>query len=45
MGRRHLHRSAGGAVRVKNFLVEDQPMLSPAQTMTATPSPVLISYQ
>ena len=29
----------------KNFLVEDQPMLSPAQTMTATPSPVLISYQ
>jgi hypothetical protein len=29
----------------KNFLVKDQPMLSPAQTMTTTPSPVLISYQ
>ncbi len=29
----------------KNFLVEDQPMLSPSQTMARTPQPVMISYQ
>jgi hypothetical protein len=29
----------------KNFLVKDQPMLSPSQTMARTPDPVLISYQ
>jgi hypothetical protein len=29
----------------KNFFVMDQPMLNPAQTMSVTPSPVLISYQ
>jgi len=29
----------------KNFLVKDHPMLTPAQTMTKTPTPVMISYQ
>ena len=29
----------------KNFLVKDQPMLSPSQTMKSTPQPVMISYQ
>jgi hypothetical protein len=29
----------------KNFLVKDQPMLSPSQTMARTPQPVMISYQ
>jgi hypothetical protein len=29
----------------KNFLVKDHPMLSPAQTMSNTPQPVMISYQ
>jgi hypothetical protein len=29
----------------KNFYVKDQPMLTPWQTMTKTPQPVLISYQ
>jgi hypothetical protein len=29
----------------KNFLVKDHPMLSPRQTMTKTPAPVMISYQ
>jgi hypothetical protein len=29
----------------KNFLVKDHPMLTPAQTMTKTPAPVMISYQ
>ncbi len=29
----------------KNFYVKDQPMLSPAQTMSKTPEPVIISYQ
>jgi hypothetical protein len=29
----------------KNFLVKDHPMLTPQQTMTKTPLPVMISYQ
>jgi hypothetical protein len=29
----------------KNFLVMDHPMLTPAQTMTKIPAPVMISYQ
>jgi len=29
----------------KNFYVKDTPMLSPSQTMTKTPYPVVISYQ
>jgi hypothetical protein len=29
----------------KNFLVKDHPMLSPAQTMSNRPQPVMISYQ
>jgi len=29
----------------KNFLVKDHPMLSPQETMTKTPAPVMISYQ
>jgi hypothetical protein len=29
----------------KNFLVKDHPMLTPGQTMTKTPTPVMISYQ
>jgi hypothetical protein len=29
----------------KNFLVKDHPMLTPAQTMTNVPAPVMISYQ
>jgi hypothetical protein len=29
----------------KNFYVKDQPMLSPSQTMTMAPNPVVISYQ
>lgn len=29
----------------KNFLVKDHPMLTPRQTMTETPAPVMISYQ
>jgi hypothetical protein len=29
----------------KNFLVKDHPMLTPSQTMTRTPVPVMISYQ
>jgi len=29
----------------KNFLVKDHPMLTPSQTMTKTPTPVMISYQ
>lgn len=29
----------------KNFLVKDHPMLTPGQTMTKTPAPVMISYQ
>jgi hypothetical protein len=29
----------------KNFFVKDTPMLSPQQTMTKTPTPVMISYQ
>jgi hypothetical protein len=29
----------------KNFLVKDHPTLTPGQTMTKTPAPVMISYQ
>jgi len=29
----------------KDFLVKDQPMLNPSQTMARTPQPVMISYQ
>ena len=29
----------------KNFLVKDHPMLTPSETMTKTPTPVMISYQ
>jgi len=29
----------------KNFLVKDHPMLTPVQTMTKSPTPVMISYQ
>lgn len=29
----------------KNFFVKDHPMLTPQQTMTKTPTPVMISYQ
>jgi len=29
----------------KNFLVKDHPMLTPGETMTEAPSPVMISYQ
>jgi hypothetical protein len=29
----------------KNFLVKDHPMLTPVQTMTEKPAPVMISYQ
>jgi hypothetical protein len=29
----------------KNFLVKDHPMLSPRETMSKTPTPVMISYQ
>jgi hypothetical protein len=29
----------------KNFLVKDHPMLTPGQTMTRTPTPVMITYQ
>jgi hypothetical protein len=29
----------------KNFYIKDQPMLSPAETMTKTPAPLMISYQ
>jgi hypothetical protein len=29
----------------KNFLTKDHPMLTPAQTMTKSPAPVMISYQ
>jgi hypothetical protein len=29
----------------KNFLVKDHPMLTPSQTMTETPAPVMITYQ
>lgn len=29
----------------KNFYTKDQPMLSPAETMTKTPAPLMISYQ
>jgi hypothetical protein len=29
----------------KDFLVKDHPMLTPAQTMTRAPAPVMISYQ
>jgi hypothetical protein len=29
----------------KDFLVKDHPMLTPQQTMTETPTPVMISYQ
>jgi hypothetical protein len=29
----------------KNFLVKDHPMLTPGQTMTEKPAPVMISYQ
>jgi hypothetical protein len=29
----------------KNFYVKDQPMLTPSQTMSKTPGPVVISYQ
>jgi hypothetical protein len=29
----------------KDFLVKDHPMLTPGQTMTETPAPVMISYQ
>ena len=29
----------------KNFLVKDHPMLTPGQTMTKAPAPVMISYQ
>jgi hypothetical protein len=29
----------------KNFLVMDHPMLTPGETMTKTPAPVMISYQ
>lgn len=35
----------GVALGWKNFYVKDQPMLSPAQTMTTTPLPVVISYE
>jgi hypothetical protein len=29
----------------KDFLVKDHPMLTPGQTMTETPAPVMVSYQ
>lgn len=29
----------------KNFFVKDHPMLTPSETMTKTPAPVMISYQ
>jgi hypothetical protein len=29
----------------KNFLVKDHPMLTPSQTMTVKPAPVMITYQ
>jgi hypothetical protein len=29
----------------KDFLVKDHPMLTPGQTMTEKPTPVMISYQ
>ncbi|MGH3247778.1 MAG: hypothetical protein ACRDOI_16480, partial [Trebonia sp.] len=29
----------------KDFLVKDHPMLTPGQTMTKSPTPVMISYQ
>jgi hypothetical protein len=29
----------------KNFFTKDHPVLSPAETMTKTPPPVMISYQ
>ena len=29
----------------KDFLVKDHPMLSPQDTMTKVPAPVMISYQ
>jgi hypothetical protein len=29
----------------KDFLVKDHPMLTPGQTMTKSPAPVMISYQ
>jgi hypothetical protein len=29
----------------KDFLVKDHPMLTPVQTMTEKPAPVMISYQ
>jgi hypothetical protein len=29
----------------KNFLVMDHPMLTPGETMTKLPAPVMISYQ
>jgi hypothetical protein len=29
----------------KNFLVKDHPMLTPSETMTKAPAPVMISYQ
>jgi hypothetical protein len=29
----------------KNFYAKDHPMLSPRQTMTRAPEPVMISYQ
>jgi hypothetical protein len=29
----------------KNFVVKDHPMLTPGQTMTKTPAPVMITYQ
>ena len=35
----------GVAFGWKNFLVKDHPMLTPGETMTKTPTPVMISYQ
>ena len=35
----------GVALGWKNFYDEDTPLLTPAQTMTHRPTPVMISYQ
>ena len=43
-----MHRSPGWGPDIfgwKNFFTKDSPMLSPQQTMTKTPAPVMISYQ
>jgi hypothetical protein len=36
---------AGVVFGWKNFYVKDHPMMSPQQTMTRTPQPIMISYQ